>query len=158
MQLLKRKGDVLVKVYSKLNQKSEFIQQLVAFAGAEQTKARQFSMYAFGILSDLELDGQELAANKNDFMQIFDRSIQDSDINVRVAAFKAISAFISGIDDSQVALGFAPVLSHLLNVIVEALQTDEDQGREALQSMAELTSAHPECWKTETSKLLNVTS
>ena len=68
MQLLKRKGDVLVKVYSKLNQKSEFIQQLVAFAGAEQTKARQFSMYAFGILSDLELDGQELAANKNDFM------------------------------------------------------------------------------------------
>ena len=115
-------------------------------------------MYAFGILSDLELDGQELAANKNDFMQIFDRSIQDSDINVRVAAFKAISAFISGIDDSQVALGFAPVLSHLLNVIVEALQTDEDQGREALQSMAELTSAHPECWKTETSKLLNVTS
>ena len=51
---------------------------------------------------------------------------------MRVAAFKAISAFISGIDDSQVALGFAPVLSHLLNVIVEALQTDEDQGREAL--------------------------
>ena len=48
---------------------------MVAFAGAEQTKARQFSMYAFGILSDLELDGQELAANKNDFMQIFDRSI-----------------------------------------------------------------------------------
>ena len=35
MQLLKRKGDVLVKVYSKLNQKSEFIQQLVSFAGAE---------------------------------------------------------------------------------------------------------------------------
>ena len=32
-------------------------------------------MYAFGILSDLELDGQELAANKNDFMQVFDRSI-----------------------------------------------------------------------------------
>lgn len=77
---------------------------------------------------------------------------------MRVAALKAISAFISGIDDSAIALEFAPVLALLLNVIVEALHQDEDQGRSALESLCELTSAHPECWKTETPKLLNVTS
>ena len=27
-----------------------------------------------------------------------------------------------------------------------------------MESLCELTSAHPECWKTETPKLLNVTS
>ena len=91
-------------------------------------------------------------------MQIFERALQDSDMAVKVAALKAISAFVSGIDDSTVALEFAPVLPMLLNVIVEALHQDEDQGRQALESLCELTSAHPECWKSETSKLLNVTA
>ncbi len=77
---------------------------------------------------------------------------------VRVAALKAISAFVSGIDDSSVALEFSAILPMLLDVIVEALHQDEDQGRQALESLGELTSAHPECWKNETVKLLNVTS
>ena len=55
-------------------------------------------------------------------MQIFEQALQDSDILVRVAASKAISSFISGIDDSTVALEFAAVLPALMNVIVEALQ------------------------------------
>jgi len=46
----------------------------------------------------------------------------------------------------------------LLDVIVEALQADEDQGRNALESLCEMTSAHPECWKNATSKLLNVSA
>ena len=45
---------------------------------------------------------------------------------MRIAALKAISAFISGIDDSTIALEFTPVLPMLLNVIVEALHQDED--------------------------------
>ena len=77
---------------------------------------------------------------------------------MRVAALKAVSAFIGGIDDSEIALEFAPVLPTLLNLIVEALHQDEEQGRQALDSLGELTSAHPECWKKETSKLLNVAS
>ena len=77
---------------------------------------------------------------------------------VRVSALKAVSAFVGGVDDSSIAAGFAPVLSLLLNVVVEALQEDEDQGRQALESLCELTSAHPECWKTDTPKLLNVTA
>jgi len=54
-------------------------------------------------------------------MQIFERALQDTEITVKVAALKAISAFISGIDDSTVALEFSPVLPMLLDVIIEAL-------------------------------------
>ena len=115
-------------------------------------------MYVFEILSEMHLSSEELSGAKGQFMQIFERALQDSEITVRVAALKAVSAFISGIDDSTIALQFTPVLALLLNVIVEALQQDEDQGRAALESLCELTSAHPECWKTETPKLLNVTA
>ena len=55
--------------------------------------------------------------------------MQDKEILVKVAALKAISAFISAIDDTDVVLGFAPILPGLLDMIVEVLKEDEDQGR-----------------------------
>ena len=158
MMLLKRKGDVLSKIYSKLDKKDVFVQYLVTLCSSESVKCRQFAMYAFEILSEMHLSSEELSGAKGQFMQIFERALQDSEIIVKVAALKAISAFISSIDDSTVALEFSPVLPMLLDVIVEALQADEDQGRNALESLCEMTSAHPECWKNATSKLLNVSA
>jgi len=158
MILLKHKGDVLSKIYSKLEKKDVFVQYLVSLCGSESPKCRQFAMYVFEILSEMHLSSEELSGAKKDFMGIFERALQDTEVNVRVAALKAISAFMSGLDDSSVALEFATVLPMLLDVIVEALHKDEDQGRQALESLGELTSAHPECWKASTTKLLSVTS
>ena len=158
MVLLKRKGDVLSKIYSKLEKKDVFVQYLVTLCSQESVKCRQFAMYVFEILSEMHLTSEELSGAKVQFMQIFEQALQDSQIVVRVAALKAIASFVSGIDDSSVALEFTPVLSMLLDVVVEALHQDEEQGRQALESLGELTSAHPECWKTGTAKLLNVTA
>ena len=126
MVLLKRKGDVLSKIYSKLEKKDVFVQYLVTLCNSESAKCRQFAMYVFEILSEMHLSSEELSGAKGQFMQIFEHALQDSDMAVKVAALKAISAFVSGIDDSTVALEFAPVLPMLLNVIVEALHQDED--------------------------------
>jgi len=156
--LLKRKGDVLSKIYSKLEKKDVFVQYLVSLCSSESVKCRQFAMYVFETLSEMHLSSDELSGAKVQFMQIFERALQDGEVTVRVAALKAVAAFVSGIDDSEVALEFAPVLALLLNVIVEALHVDEEQGRQALDSLGELTSVHPECWKTETSKLLNISA
>jgi len=38
-------------------------------------------------------------------------------------------------------------------IVVEALKFDEEQGRVALESLGDLTNAHPEVWKNP-SKLL----
>ena len=121
MQLLKLKGDVLSKIYAKLEKKDVFVQNLVSLFNNESVKCRQYSMFAFEILSEMHLSSEELSGAKEMFMQIFERALQDTEILVRVAGLKAISAFISGIDDSTIALQFAPVLPLLLGVIVEAL-------------------------------------
>jgi len=64
-----------------------------------------------------------------------------------VASLKAVSAFLSTIEDQQVVLKFIGILELLLTTVVDALNVDEDQGRVALESLAELASAHPEVWK-----------
>jgi phosphoribosyl-dephospho-CoA transferase len=55
-------------------------------------------------------------------------------------------------------MGFAAVLPALLGTMTEALKADEDQGKVALESMAELTGTHPEIWKDHVSQLLTVIS
>ena len=47
-------------------------------------------------------------------------------MNVRVASLKAVTAFLSGIEDQEVVLGFSPILDVVLTTVVEALQKDED--------------------------------
>ena len=117
-------------------------------------------MYVLETLSEVELSSEELSGAKDQFTAIFSQALQDSEVQVRVAALQAVSAFLSGIDDTAIALSFAQILPTLVDVIVDALRNDEDQGRKALESLCELTSAHPEVWKTESylSKLLNVVS
>ena len=156
--LLKRKGDVLSKIYSKLSQNGEFLTQLEAYSNSQAVKERQFAMYSFEVLSEMHLSSEELTASKENFKNIFDKALQDTEVLVKVAALKAIAAFISAIDDQDVVMEFAPVLPALLKTIVTVLQVDEEQGRQALDSLGELSAAHPEVWKGATAPLVELAS
>lgn len=148
----------MAKIFAKLDKNSEFIAYLVQLSQAEQAKTRQFAMYGFEVLSELHLTSEQLTASKNDFMGIFEQALKDPEVSVRVSALRAIAAFFSGIDDQDVVMGFAPILPTLLDTVVEALKTDEDQGNSTLSSLGELTSAHPEVWKNTTGQLINIIS
>jgi len=46
------------------------------------------------------------------------KALKDSEVSVRVSALKACSSFISGIDEQEIVLGFAPILPTLLDTVV----------------------------------------
>jgi hypothetical protein len=54
---------------------------------------------------------------------------------------------LTSVDDSETALAYMEIIPHLLNTVVEALQTNEESGKVALESMVELTNTHPEIFK-----------
>ena len=59
IQLLKRKADVLSKVYWKLGKNQELVGFIAQAAGmADQVKARQFAMYTFEVMSEVTLDSE----------------------------------------------------------------------------------------------------
>jgi len=62
-------------------------------------KARQFAMYAFEVMSEVNLSEEELQSAKAQFMAIFEKCLADPQVSVRVAALKAITAFFNGITD-----------------------------------------------------------
>ena len=101
-----------------------------------------------------------MKAYNSSFFTIFEKSLQDSNMHVRVAALKATTAFIYGIDEQDEATlkTFKGLMQPILNTMVEALKTDQDQGRMALESMVDLTKSHPQCWKETTPQLVKIVS
>jgi importin-5 len=115
-------------------------------------------MYIFEVISDCHLTPEQISTHKDSFMKIFAQTLTDRDIQVKVASLKATTAFLTSVDDSETALAYMEIIPHLLNTVVEALQTNEEQGKVALESMVDLTNTHPEIFKNMTGQLINVIS
>ena len=69
---------------------------------AEQAKRKQFAMYNFEILAEYHLSQELIVENSEQFLSLFTSTLQDGDIHVKVAALKAISSFLSQIDDTSI--------------------------------------------------------
>jgi len=158
MSLLKRKAEIISKIFAKQGKTEELLQYMVGWASSEVSNGRQFAMYLFEVLSDCHLSNQQLTTYKDNFMTIFSTSLSDKDLLVRVAALKATISFLTSIDDSDIILGFQGIVPPILNTVVESLKENEEQGRQALESMQELTNSCPELWRQSTTQLVNVIS
>jgi len=115
-------------------------------------------MYLFEVVSDYHLTSEQLTAYKDSFMTIFAKSLTDKELLVRVAALKATISFLTSIEDTDIVMSFQGIIPQILNTVVESLKENEEQGRQALESMQDLTTACPEIWKQTTPQLVNVIS
>ncbi len=75
--LLKRKGDILSKIFAKLKQSEELLKLLVNWASSEVTNGRLFAMYLFEVVSDCHLSPEQITAYKDSFMAVFAKSLTD---------------------------------------------------------------------------------
>ena len=91
-------------------------------------------------------------------MQLFGASIQDANVRVKTATLKALTTFLTSIGDEDTALKYQGMMSQLLDVVIEVLKTDEEQGQESLQSLTELTESYGDMWATSLEKLIYVVS
>jgi len=78
-------------------------------------------MYIFEVVSDCHLSNEQILAYKDSFMNIFAKTLSDRDLHVKVASLKATTAFLTSVDDSDVAMQYAGIIPAMLNTVVEAL-------------------------------------
>ena len=75
-------------------------------------------------------------------MEIFNVSLQDDNIEIKVSSMNAICKFLGNIVDSKVTLKYKKMVGNLLEVVTKVLQVDEKQGRNALGGLIELALMH----------------
>jgi hypothetical protein len=110
LMVLKRKGDIISKIYARQNKNEDLLKLLVEWAASDSNAGRQFSMYVFEVLSDCHLTPEQLSGHKDSFMTIFGKALIDREVQVRVAALKATTAFLTSIDDSDIVLQYLNII------------------------------------------------
>lgn len=58
LSLLKRKGDIIARIYSKLGKTQELLVYLVQLIDSDKVKGRQFAMYAFEVMNESNITSE----------------------------------------------------------------------------------------------------
>lgn len=164
MNLLRRKAEIICKLHKKEESYGELVQQMGQLAGQEASnadsivKGKQFAMYMFELLSEYHLPQEQIVANSNHFMLLFSQSLKDVSVKVRTATLKAMICFLTSIEDEEEVLKYQAIMDLCLDVVIEVLKTDEEEGCQSLESLIELTQSYAEIWTSCIGKLLFVCS
>lgn len=86
---------------------------------------KQFAMYNFEVLSEYHLTEEFIVQHSAEFIQLFTSSLQENNIHIKVASLKAISIFLSSIDDESEVLKYRSIMEGLLTVVIEVMKEDE---------------------------------
>jgi len=55
----------------------------------------------FELLAEYHLPQETIVASRNEFMQLFSVSLKDTDVKVKSAAMRALTVFLTMIDDED---------------------------------------------------------
>ena len=87
---------------------------------------------------------------------IFEKGLQDPSNEIKVAAFKTLTIFLSSIVEEKSMKNFNNVLRTLLDKAIELVKYDQESGVTALESLNELVETHPKFIKPIFDNLLMV--
>lgn len=140
---LKRKADLLAKIFKLQEQSEQLLKMLVEWAQAKDVKSKQFALYTFEKMTECHLTPEQLSVHNDSFFTIFESNMQDSEqIETRVASLKATACFLQSVSDEKILTKFKTLQKQMLAIIVDSLKVDEDQGRQALEKFVDLTQMH----------------
>jgi hypothetical protein len=104
---LRRKAEIICKLCKKDESYPEIVQFICQLAQSPSSseehivKGKQFAMYAFELLSEYHLPQEQIVQHSGDFMNIFNSSLNDGDVRVKVATLKALTSFLTCIEDED---------------------------------------------------------
>ena len=151
-------ADILARFFIYNNRQQELLGKLVGWSEDANPQLRIFSMTAFERLAEVHLESKFILAECNSFMQVFAKTLQDPDLNVKIASLKATAIFLCSIDDEELVMKFQEAVGVMVQILIEALKHSEEDGRVAMDSLITLTQTQPDIWMKNISQVVVVCS
>lgn len=120
--------------------------------------SKEYAMHIFELLAEYHLPQEQIIQYSSDFMKLFTDCLKEETLSVKVAALKAITSFLSSIDDEAAVLKYQVIMSDIIDVVIDVLKSSEELGRTSLETLIDLTQNHGEIWTPYVGKLLFVVS
>lgn len=115
-------------------------------------------MYVFEKQTECHLSEAQLTTYKDSFYTIFEKSMQDSNVAVRVAALRATASFLLSVENKQILEQFKPLTQTLLDTTVDALKTDQFLGEQAMEMVVSMAQIHPQFLSHQISQVVKIVS
>ena len=153
---LQRIGDNLAHLYQLSDMKESF-SEILSWFNSSEPLARKFSIYIIEFLSDLLFFKSDLVKNNlNDFKNMFNKGLNDNDIQVKVSSLKSFCGFLKNLKDDKLIEEFSDSIENLLNCVLSILGNDEFSDKEILESLNNLTDFYPKFWKSKIDILIEL--
>jgi hypothetical protein len=143
---LKRKAEIVSKGSAKLKQYEQLVKfvegsltKVLPETTAEAVKEKEYDMYVLELLTEYHLPQELIVQSSDDFIGLFKKCLVDPSPKIKVASLRAITTFLSAIDDEAVVLKYQNMMGDILQLIIEVMKEDEQAGQASLESMTELT-------------------
>jgi len=75
-------------------------------------------MYALELLSEFHLPQEQIVQNKDNFMNLFTHSLQDTEIKVKVATLKSLANFLTVFDDEDDVMKYKFMMGPLIELVI----------------------------------------
>jgi len=72
-------------------------------------------------------------------MILFQNSLADSNVRVKVATLKALTCFLTCFEEDEHVMKYKGMMGSVIDLVILVLQTDEEEGKASLSSLIELT-------------------
>ena len=122
---LKRCCDILVKVYNQIGQQKELIGLIQSLSNEEHHNMKIALYYLIEISCECSFDDELHLQHAGSLDAIFQKGLSDESNEVKVAAFKTLTIFLSSIGEEKVVKKFESVLQLLITKAIELIKFDQ---------------------------------
>ena len=75
-------------------------------------------MYALELLSEFHLPQEQIVQNKDNFMNLFTHSLQDTEIKVKVATLKSLANFLTVFEGEDDVMKYKSMMGPLIDLVI----------------------------------------
>lgn len=156
---LKRIAEILVQLFRTVSTETsndEFFTLISRFAASTTKNVKLFMLYTLETFAEFTFNEQLLVNHANTFVGYFDKYLRDADADVKLDAASSFVTFLSFLENEEHIAGYKSAFPMLIEILIEAVKSDEERGLKMINSLDMLIKSHPRFVKDSLDKLLDV--
>lgn len=156
---LKRLAEILVQLVRTVGEEDkndDFFLMVSKFENSDRKLIKLFVLYTLETFAEFTYNNKLLVNNADKFVHYFSTYLKDADSEVKTEAASAFTNFLSFIDDEKAILQFQPAFPMMIEILIEAVKSDQERGLKMVNALDALAKSHTKFVKDHVETLLNV--
>ena len=138
-------AEILCGIASNTNSAKFLFQELANICLLDDSKLKMFALITFDTMATY-LNKEAIDANIESVFSFISTLYKDSDLRMKTQAIKTMVSYLSSIESAELLGRMKGILNEFVEIMIEVLKYDEEEGKKILESLINLTENQPDIW------------